>query len=160
MQQAAQVNTCFIYYRKYILQITQPSQYRCTQLQYRFFAVISEAHKEIRRYRISWHTVYYHLLSKKSIIYFYIEYHENWTRLLEHSKSSTKTKSDASITEFNIDLKSIDLIFNYSHYAKIIEEEERKSETFKHLRLDPLNSHEKKTLIKRIRNTFFLSNLD
>ena len=34
--------TCFIYYRKYILQITQPSKYRCTQLQYRF-AVISEA---------------------------------------------------------------------------------------------------------------------
>ena len=33
---------CFIYYRKYILKITQPSQYRCTQLQYRF-AVISEA---------------------------------------------------------------------------------------------------------------------
>ena len=33
---------CFIHYRKYILQITQPSQYRCTQLQYRF-AVISEA---------------------------------------------------------------------------------------------------------------------
>ena len=33
---------CFIYYRKYILQITQPSQYRCKQLQYRF-AVISKA---------------------------------------------------------------------------------------------------------------------
>ena len=33
---------CFIYYRKYILQITQPSPYRCTQLQCRF-AVISEA---------------------------------------------------------------------------------------------------------------------
>ena len=33
---------CFIYYRKYLLQITQPSQPRCTQLQYRF-AVISEA---------------------------------------------------------------------------------------------------------------------
>ena len=32
----------FIHYRKYILQITQPSQYRCTQLQY-MFAVISEA---------------------------------------------------------------------------------------------------------------------
>ena len=32
----------FISYRKYILQITQPSQYRCAQLQYRF-AVISEA---------------------------------------------------------------------------------------------------------------------
>ena len=32
----------FIYYRKYIQQITQPSPYRCTQLQYRF-AVISEA---------------------------------------------------------------------------------------------------------------------
>ena len=32
----------FMYYRKYILQITQPSQYRCTQLQYRF-AVIFEA---------------------------------------------------------------------------------------------------------------------
>ena len=32
----------FISYRKYILQITQPSQYRCTQLQYRF-TVISEA---------------------------------------------------------------------------------------------------------------------
>ena len=32
----------FTYYRKYILQITQPSQYICTQLQYRF-AVISEA---------------------------------------------------------------------------------------------------------------------
>ena len=31
-----------IYYRKYILQITQPSLYRYTQLQYRF-AVISEA---------------------------------------------------------------------------------------------------------------------
>ena len=31
----------FISYRKYILQITQPSQYRCTQLQYRF-AEISE----------------------------------------------------------------------------------------------------------------------
>ena len=31
-----------IHYRKYILQITQPSQYRYTQLQYRF-AVISEA---------------------------------------------------------------------------------------------------------------------
>ena len=31
----------FISYRKYILQITQPSQYRCTLLQYRF-AVISE----------------------------------------------------------------------------------------------------------------------
>ena len=27
--------TCFIYYRKSILQITQPIQYRCTQLQYR-----------------------------------------------------------------------------------------------------------------------------
>ena len=26
--------TCFIYNRKSILQITQPSQYRCTQLQY------------------------------------------------------------------------------------------------------------------------------
>ena len=34
--------TCFIYYRKYILQITQPSRTRFTQLQYRF-AVISEA---------------------------------------------------------------------------------------------------------------------
>ena len=34
--------TCFIYYRKSILQITQFSQYRCTQLQYRF-AVIFEA---------------------------------------------------------------------------------------------------------------------
>ena len=33
-------------YRKYIQQITQPSQYRCTQLQYRF-AVISEAHCNI-----------------------------------------------------------------------------------------------------------------
>ena len=33
---------CFIYYRKSILQITQPSQYRCMQLQYRF-AVMSEA---------------------------------------------------------------------------------------------------------------------
>ena len=33
---------CFISYRKYILQITQPYQYRCTQLQYRF-ALISEA---------------------------------------------------------------------------------------------------------------------
>ena len=32
----------FIYYRKFILHITQPSQYRCTQLQYSF-AVISEA---------------------------------------------------------------------------------------------------------------------
>ena len=31
-----------LYYRKYILQITQPSQYRYTQLQYTF-AVISEA---------------------------------------------------------------------------------------------------------------------
>ena len=31
-----------IYYRKYILQITQPSQYRYTELQYRF-VVISEA---------------------------------------------------------------------------------------------------------------------
>ena len=31
----------FIYYRKYILQITQPSQYRCTELHYGF-AVISE----------------------------------------------------------------------------------------------------------------------
>ena len=31
-----------IYYRKYMLQIMQPSQYRYTQLQYRF-AVISEA---------------------------------------------------------------------------------------------------------------------
>ena len=31
-----------IYYRKHILQITQPSEYRYTQLQYRF-AVISEA---------------------------------------------------------------------------------------------------------------------
>ena len=36
------VSECFIYYRKSILQITQPSQYRCTQLQYKF-AVISEA---------------------------------------------------------------------------------------------------------------------
>ena len=37
---------CFIYYnRKSILQITQPIQYRCTQLQYRF-AVISEAPRE------------------------------------------------------------------------------------------------------------------
>ena len=34
--------TCFIYCRKYILQITQPSQYRCKQWKYRF-AVISEA---------------------------------------------------------------------------------------------------------------------
>ena len=33
---------CFIYYFKSILQITQASQYRCTQLQYRF-AVISKA---------------------------------------------------------------------------------------------------------------------
>ena len=33
---------CIIYYRKYIPQISQPSQYRCTQLQYTF-AVISEA---------------------------------------------------------------------------------------------------------------------
>ena len=32
----------FISYRKYILQTTKPSQYRCTQLQYRF-AVSSEA---------------------------------------------------------------------------------------------------------------------
>ena len=32
----------FISYRKYILKITQPSKYRCTQLQYRF-ARISEA---------------------------------------------------------------------------------------------------------------------
>ena len=31
-----------IYYRKYVLQITQPSQYRYTQLQYRF-ALIYEA---------------------------------------------------------------------------------------------------------------------
>ena len=31
-----------MYYCKYIPQITQPSKYRCTQLQYRF-AVISEA---------------------------------------------------------------------------------------------------------------------
>ena len=34
--------TCFINYRKYILQITQPSQYRYTQLKYKF-SVISEA---------------------------------------------------------------------------------------------------------------------
>ena len=34
--------TCFIYYCKYILLITQPSQCRCAQLQCRF-AVISEA---------------------------------------------------------------------------------------------------------------------
>ena len=33
---------CFIYYRKHILQITQPSRCRCTQLQY-IFAVIVEA---------------------------------------------------------------------------------------------------------------------
>ena len=33
---------CFIYYRKSLLQITQPSQYRCTSIQY-IFAVISEA---------------------------------------------------------------------------------------------------------------------
>ena len=37
-----QVLPYIIYYRKFILQITQPSQYRCTQLQYRC-AVISEA---------------------------------------------------------------------------------------------------------------------
>ena len=37
---------CFIYYHKYILQIPQPSQYGCTQLQYRF-AVISEAPSNI-----------------------------------------------------------------------------------------------------------------
>ena len=37
---------CFIYYRKYILQIMQSSQYRCTHLQYRF-AVISEAQRQI-----------------------------------------------------------------------------------------------------------------
>jgi len=30
---------CSIYYRKYILQIVQPSQYRCTRLQYRFAAI-------------------------------------------------------------------------------------------------------------------------
>ena len=33
---------CFIYYRRHILKITQPSQYRCTKLQIRF-AVTSEA---------------------------------------------------------------------------------------------------------------------
>ena len=32
--------TSFINYRKYILQTTQPSQHRCTQLQYRFAAHI------------------------------------------------------------------------------------------------------------------------
>ena len=37
---------CFIYCCKCILQITQPSQYRCTQLQYRF-AVISAAPSDI-----------------------------------------------------------------------------------------------------------------
>ena len=51
---------CSIYYRKYILQITQPSQYRYMQLQYRF-AVISEAPSTlvccllaIMRRRMSW----------------------------------------------------------------------------------------------------------
>ena len=32
--------TCFIYYRKSLLQITQPSQYRYTQLQYRFAIIL------------------------------------------------------------------------------------------------------------------------
>ena len=36
------INERFINYRRYILGITQPSQYRCTQLQYRF-AVISDS---------------------------------------------------------------------------------------------------------------------
>ena len=36
----------FMSYRKYVLQITQPSQNGCTQLQYRF-AVISEAPSNI-----------------------------------------------------------------------------------------------------------------
>ena len=36
------ITECFIYYRKSILQSTQPSRYRCTQLHCRF-AVISEA---------------------------------------------------------------------------------------------------------------------
>ena len=44
---------CCIYYHKYIMQITQFSQYRCTQLQYRF-AVISEAHSTYQ----SWGTVW------------------------------------------------------------------------------------------------------
>ena len=49
MQQSYAYTTCilhytvrFLYYRKFDLKIAQPSQYRYTQLQYRF-AVISEA---------------------------------------------------------------------------------------------------------------------
>ena len=40
--QSVQYITANIYYCKYILQITQPSQYRFAELQYRY-AVISEA---------------------------------------------------------------------------------------------------------------------
>ena len=38
-------------YRKYILQITQPSPYKCTQLPYRF-AVISEAPSRYKERRL------------------------------------------------------------------------------------------------------------
>ena len=40
---------CWAYYRKYILQNTQPSQYRYTQLQYRF-EVISQAPSMTKKY--------------------------------------------------------------------------------------------------------------
>ena len=47
---------CFISYRKYTLQITQPSIYRCTQLQRRL-AVISEAPSSWLRHLFRYTTV-------------------------------------------------------------------------------------------------------
>ena len=45
------VSERFISYRKYILQITQPSQYRCMQLKY-IFAVISKAPSRLPNHSI------------------------------------------------------------------------------------------------------------
>ena len=52
---------CFIYYCNSILQITQPFQYRCTQLQYRF-AVISDSPST---YDINYDTVDHDTMSPK-----------------------------------------------------------------------------------------------
>ena len=49
------------WYRKYVLQITQPFQYRCTQLQYRF-AVISDSPST---YDINYDTVDHDTMSPK-----------------------------------------------------------------------------------------------
>ena len=71
---------CFIYYRKYILKITQPSPCRYTQLQYRF-AVTSEAPS-------------IHYMFKKQLPIFIVTYYINWvTKLLRHVATADKWKT-------------------------------------------------------------------